>query len=240
MQFYFIRHAQSANNHLWDQTSSSKGRSEDPDLTPLGEQQAQHLAEFIKNSTPGTETEDRNAYNHKGFGLTHIYCSPMLRAVKTGLVLARSVGLPITVWKDLHEGGGIYLDDEATGEQVGLPGKPRSFFEQNYPDLTLTDEIKEEGWWNRPFEGREERMLRAERFLGELRRRHGDTSDRVAVISHGAFFNYFIYAVIHHVRQDGLWFLMNNTGISRIDFGPEYTDIMYLNRCDFLPREMIS
>ena len=36
MQFYFIRHAQSSNNHLWDQTGSNRGRSEDAPLTPLG------------------------------------------------------------------------------------------------------------------------------------------------------------------------------------------------------------
>lgn len=241
MRFYFIRHAQSANNLLWDQTSSSKGRSEDPPLTPLGEQQAERLAEFIKNAGDGGPAEDRDPYNHNGFGFTHLYCSPMLRAVQTGSTVARAIGLPLTVWKDLHEGGGIYLDDEDTGEEVGLPGNPRSFFQQRFPDLILSEEIAESGWWNRPFEKREERMPRAAKFLAELRARHGGTDDRVAVFSHGAFFNYFLSVVFNHTsRQDGLWFLMNNTSISRFDFMPEFTDVMYLNRCDFLPGEMIT
>lgn len=36
MTLYLIRHAQSANNDLYDRTGSSLGRVEDPELTPLG------------------------------------------------------------------------------------------------------------------------------------------------------------------------------------------------------------
>jgi broad specificity phosphatase PhoE len=32
MQLYYIRHAQSENNDLWDRTGSDQGRSEDPKL----------------------------------------------------------------------------------------------------------------------------------------------------------------------------------------------------------------
>lgn len=240
MRFYFIRHAQSVNNLLWDNSGSSKGRSEDPVLTPLGFLQAERLANFIKQAGDGGSAEERDPYNHNGFGFTHLYCSPMVRAVETGLAVSRAIGLPLTVWKDLHEGGGIYMDDEETGTPVGLHGNPRSFFETTFPELKLTDEIAADGWWNRPFEEREERMMRARKFLADLRLRHGESDDRVAVFSHGAFFNYFLAAVFNHTKQDGLWFLMNNTAITRIDFMPEFTDVMYMNRCDFLPQEMIS
>jgi hypothetical protein len=36
MHLFFIRHGQSANNHLWEQTGSNRGRSEDPELTETG------------------------------------------------------------------------------------------------------------------------------------------------------------------------------------------------------------
>lgn len=240
MRFYFIRHAQSANNQLWDNTGSSEGRSEDPELTSVGKMQATLLAEFIRDAGDGEPRDDRDPQNHNGFGLTHLYCSPMIRAIETGLEVARAVDLPLTVWKDLHEGGGIYLDDDETGEEVGQAGNTRSYLAKRFPDLVLTDEIADAGWWNRPFEKRDERMERAYRFLSELRERHGGTDDRVAVFSHGAFFNYFLSAVLNHSKQDGLWFLMNNTAISRLDFMPDFIDIVYTNRCNFLPREMIT
>ncbi|MCA1554236.1 MAG: histidine phosphatase family protein, partial [Chloroflexi bacterium] len=95
MQLYFIRHAQSLNNHLWDQTGDSTGRSEDPELTPTGWKQAELLAAFVSRSAaravwrwadatptdfdPATGvntpplTWGQLTHNVQGFGLTHIY-----------------------------------------------------------------------------------------------------------------------------------------------------------------------
>jgi broad specificity phosphatase PhoE len=52
MQLYFIRHGQSANNRLWDTTSSDEGRVEDPELTDAGQQQAKLVAQFWPNTRP--------------------------------------------------------------------------------------------------------------------------------------------------------------------------------------------
>ena len=240
MRLYFIRHAQSENNHLWDQTGSNKGRSEDPQLTEIGRQQAKILAEFLRQAGPGSAPEARDAHNREGFGLTHLYTSPMVRAVETGLMVARALGLPLTVWRDLHEGGGIYLDDEETGLPVGLPGKPRRFFEETYPDLVLTDELKPEGWWNRPFEERPERAVRAQRVLTELLQRHGGTHDRVAFFSHGGFYNWFVNIVLKRPGPEGIWFVFNNVAITRIDFNEEWIDFVYQNRVNLLPPELVT
>jgi len=242
MQFYFIRHAQSENNLLWAETGSSEGRSEDPHLTPVGRRQAQALAEFLRGPDHGKETliVEFDLQNVHGFGLTHLYCSLMVRAVETGRVVARALDLPLVGWLDTHETGGIHRWDPETEQPVGLPGHGRSFFEAEYPELALPDSVDEAGWWNRPFEKYEERRLRAQRFLDELDRRHGDSDDRVAVISHGGFYNHMMHCLLGMPEGQSPWLSMNNAAITRVDFGPERTWLVYANRCHFLPPEIIT
>ena len=111
MQLYFIRHGQSENNALWDLTGNGDGRSEDPGLTDAGRQQAVMLASFLSQSSPGRSIGHWDPHNISGFDFTHIYTSLMVRAVETGLTVARALGLDLVANVDLHEGGGIYLND---------------------------------------------------------------------------------------------------------------------------------
>jgi len=243
MQLYFIRHGQSGNNLLWAQTGSSQGRSEDPALTPTGQQQAQHVARFlnqnstIANSAPGAWATQ----NVNGFGITHLYCSLMIRAVATGTAIATEIGLPLIAWKDLHETGGIHCINQETGEYIGLPGKNRAYFRNNFPNLVLPDDLGAEGWWNRPFEKREERAPRAQRVLRELLERHGGTDDRVAMVSHGGFHIWFLASILNLSNRNGYWFTLNNTAMTRIDFeNDSRVNLVYMNRADYLPRELIT
>ena len=226
MRFYFIRHAQSHNNLLWDQTGTNKGRSQDAELTPLGQQQAESLARFLQERV-------------NEFGVTHLYTSLMLRAVMTGATMADALGLSLVAWEDLHETGGIYVEDEQTGQAIGQPGNNRAYFEEHCPRLILPDSLNEAGWWNRPFEEREQRLARALRFVRDLLERHGQTDDRVAVVSHGAFYNYFLSALLDWPRKDGYWFILHNAAITRIDFEDRVT-LVYLNRFEHLPREWVT
>jgi 2,3-bisphosphoglycerate-dependent phosphoglycerate mutase len=237
MQLYFIRHSQSKNNALWMSTGSHIGRSEDPGLTEVGRRQAELLAQFL--SQPASASSDFQ--NAAGFGITHLYTSLMVRAVATGTIVAKALDLPLVAWEDLHEWGGIYLRDEQTDERIGLPGRNRAYFETHYPDLVLPDSLGEAGWWNRPFEEPELRLPRAKRFLRDFMERHGHTDDRVAVISHGGFYNYLLAALLNLPGREGHWFVLNNAAISRIDFTEEDEIwLVYLNRVDFLPKELIT
>jgi 2,3-bisphosphoglycerate-dependent phosphoglycerate mutase len=261
MQLYYIRHGQSCNNALYRLTSSYSGRSEDPDLTELGIQQAKKLAEFIHDGKeagyPGNPEPEA-----AGLGLTHLYTSLMVRAISTAQQIAQKTGLPLTAWRDLHEGGGIYQFHPETGEPVGLPGKPRWYFQERFPELALPDDLDETGWWNRPYEDRRERQARARRVLSELLQRHGGCKHRVALVSHGGFYNHFLSALLN--LQDGgaqpspeavqaeidenmilgtdatIWFSLSNAAITRIDFEPGDVRIRYQNRVDHLPAELIS
>jgi 2,3-bisphosphoglycerate-dependent phosphoglycerate mutase len=224
MQFYFIRHGQSANNLLYATTGSDKGRDYDPELTVTGHQQAELLGDFLK---------------HNHFCFTHLYTSLMVRAVSTGMLVADRLGLPLVAWPDLHEEGGIYLSDEY-GKPVGQPGKDRAYFEMQFPNLVLPESLDSSGWWNRPYESAAERSARAKRFLQNLITRHGGTDHRVAVISHGGFYNHVLASLMNLSTRQSLWFVLNNTAISRIDFYPDKTDFVYHNRVDFLPLDLIT
>ena len=270
MQLYFARHAQSTNNVLWSTTGSSAGRSEDPLITPLGRRQARTLARFLVHGSPAPgpvdtlfpeeETPPPNEptvdfdlddlHNRRGFGITHLYTSLMLRAVLTGEILAQALGLPLLAWPEIHETGGIYLDDPAASAalgapvRVGQPGKPPAYFQRHHPALVLPEGLNPAGWWSRPFEERPERRPRVERFLDQLHQRHGGTHDRVLIVSHGAFYGSFLRVLLHSPEQpnqeENPWFAINNCALSRFDFIDQSTAVVYLNRADYLPAGLIT
>jgi broad specificity phosphatase PhoE len=82
--------------------------------------------------------------------------------------------------------------------------------------------------------------VRAKRVLEALLARHGSTDDRVAVVSHGAFYNELIRAM-YQTTQHEFWHEMFNTGISRFDFLPEGgIRLIFHNRTEHLPESMIT
>lgn len=240
MQLYFIRHGQSTNNLLWECTGGSDGRSEDPELTEIGRQQAALVAGFLTQADGALSEKPLDLQNAAGFGITHVYCSLMVRAVATGNTVAQTLGLPLIGLRDAHETGGIFLQDPETGENVGQPGKTRAYFADRYPNLVLPDDVADSGWWNRPFEEREERRGRAERLVAALLTRHRGTEDRVVLVSHGGFYNYVLAAIMGLPDTYDFWFSLNNTGITRVDYVPERMYITYMNRVEFLPRALVT
>jgi 2,3-bisphosphoglycerate-dependent phosphoglycerate mutase len=235
MQLYFIRHGQSTNNRLFAQTGSSSGRDCDPELTDLGKRQAIAVAHLLAAGDPGGY-DGRNG----SFGITHLYTSPMMRAVNTALTIADALGLSLHLWEDIHEAGGIYLDDEQTGAKVGQPGKDRAYFETHYPTVILPDGWGNGGWWDRPFEEDEQRIQRARRFLADLLERHAGGEDRVAVVSHGEFYFRFLSALLDLPAKTNYWFTLHNAAIARINFTPQEVQLVYLNRYDHLVGELLS
>jgi 2,3-bisphosphoglycerate-dependent phosphoglycerate mutase len=237
MQLYFIRHAQSANNKLYDDTGSWNGRDSDPELTELGHEQARRLAEHVA-CTDG-ESPRRDYVNRSGFGFTQLYSSPMVRALATAAYLSAALDLPLMVWEDLHEVGGIFYIDDETGERIGQPGKTRSELAARFPQAQLPATLTDGGWWNRLPESVELQAQRARRFVAELVERHGG-DDRVAVVSHGGFYN-LVLAELQGTQADGrFWFNLNNTGITRFNFVPEGIGLAYANRLEHLPAELIT
>lgn len=240
MILFYIRHGQSANNAKFDATLSDEGRVMDPELTPAGVKQAACVSELMRC---GSIRLNLNGADGEGFGITHLYTSLMVRAVHTGQAIAQALDLPLLGWTDLHEGGGIFLEDKITGENTGYPGNTRAELSARFPELVWPEDANPDGWWSRPFEPHSARIPRARRVLEELLRLHGDSDDRVAFVSHGDFF-YRLMSVVLDLdsqRPRNVWFTMNNTAITCLDFvsGRE-TRVRYMNRTDHLPHDLLT
>lgn len=241
MQLYFVRHAQSENNLLWDKNGSGEGRSEDPGVTHSGLQQIKLLADFLSRNVIKSNNIPRKDYHNRfGFHFTHLYASPMIRATETGYAVARRLNIPLRLWVDLHEGGGIYLDKES-GDTIGLSGQNQSYYLEKFPGILMDPLITENGWWNKPFEPVESRIDRAKRVVTTLKNRHS-SEDVIAIFSHGGFFNYFLAEILNQNKSESTWIDLNNTGITRIDINDEIgrTNIVYINKVDHLPDNLIT
>jgi 2,3-bisphosphoglycerate-dependent phosphoglycerate mutase len=105
--------------------------------------------------------------------------------------------------------------------------------------------LGDEGWWNRPAEPVKDRIPRARRFLHALVERHGNSQDRVVVVSHGGFYQCFMAVLLDLplkdglIIPDGLRFSLNNCAVTRIDF-VDVVRLVYANRLEFMPRELIT
>jgi 2,3-bisphosphoglycerate-dependent phosphoglycerate mutase len=247
MQLYLIRHAQSENNALYVRTGSFDGRNPDPRLSEVGRAQARLLARFLAQGDPEAKTDVHDAFNQRGFGITHLYCSLLRRSIETALEISEAVTIPAVAHCDLHEWGGVFELVENDEEHRGLPGPNRAYFEQNYPDLILPDSLGDRGWWNKPHEPKSEAFARASRLLEDLLAQHNGTDDSVALVTHAGFFHSLLSMIteIPLAPDNDRWmtkvlFAMNNAAITRVSFYERGTVLLYLNRVDFLPRELIT
>jgi 2,3-bisphosphoglycerate-dependent phosphoglycerate mutase len=247
MQLYLIRHTQSENNALWYKTGSSDGRSEDPALTEIGHQQAEHLAAFMAGRSSDDSQPDNDSLDRDGIRLTHLYCSLMRRSIQTGLAVAERLDLPLVALENIHERGGIYLANPATRQNEGLPGPNRDQFEAQYPELILPDSLGAEGWWNRPYETIDASIERAGSVVDWLLTTHDNSDDRVAMIIHGGFIQslfsvLFQMPLLENSFSYGrdVWVKANNGSITRIDFLAGTIRLTYQNRIEFIPEHLVT
>lgn len=242
LQLYFIRHGQSTNNAFWERSDRDnylEGRETDPDLTEIGKKQAEVVAEFLAQPY---NPEKSDPQNRNGFGLTHLYCSLMIRAVKTGQSIAKKTGLPLVAMTDVHEMGGMFDARMIDGEPVfiGKPGPGRSYFAEHFPDLIIPEDLPETGWWNREKEPREKYSDRAHRVIAHILEEHQGKDQRVGIVMHGGIFARILTALFD-VQAEKYWFLMNNCAISRVDFEEDgHVLLSYMNKVDHLPDHLLT
>ena len=241
-QLYFIRHGQSTNNVIMDHNNHDdylNERTTDPILTPIGEEQAQLTGKTFAQPFTASGFDPQN---RAGFGLTHLYCSLMVRAVRTGLAIAQASNLPLVAWPELHETGGLFDIEMVDGERVfiGQPGPGRSFFQSEFPQLILPDDLSEEGWYNRDKEPRDQYSQRAQGIVDRLTTEHGGTDDRVGIVMHGGIFARILTAFFN-IQAERYWFLMNNCAISRVDISDDgFVMLAYMNKVDHLPDHLVT
>jgi 2,3-bisphosphoglycerate-dependent phosphoglycerate mutase len=242
LQLYFIRHGQSTNNVIMDENNHDDfllARTTDPELTSLGIEQAQRVADLLALPVTSREFDPHNRY---GFGLTHVYCSLMVRAVKTGMAIAHKTQLPLAAWLELHETGGLFDVGMVNGEPefIGQPGPGRSFFKSQFPGLVIPDDLPEDGWYNKEKESREQYLPRAQAIVDRLLAEHNDSDHRVGIVMHGGIFAHILTALFK-IQAERYWFLMNNCAISRVDISDRGQVILsYMNKVDHFPDHLVT
>src|SRR5690554_6101654 len=112
MQLFIIRHGESEGNVVSTDMP-------DPKLTELGQQQALFVEECMKTSN-----------------ISSIISSPLIRAMETARPLARTLGLPIKVWKDVYEvrNKGLYI------------GPTLQQLKGMYPEAQFSNQFEADGW----------------------------------------------------------------------------------------------
>ncbi len=250
MELYLIRHGQSYNNALLEQEPVA--RVHDPELTEVGKKQAQLLADYLMCSMEKLDKEGEldlpkaSAYTeHYPSRINKLYCSAMHRALQTAQPLAKALKMNAHVWIDIHEHGGVYLENE--GAYTGHGGLTRSQITEEFPDYMLPDLITEDGWWlpTSAYEDLASCQGRAIRVADTLRRwaKEPETADDcVALVSHGTFIDSLIKALTGSLPGSGFYFNHWNTAITRIDFFTTIREmrIRYVNRVDHLPAELMT
>jgi 2,3-bisphosphoglycerate-dependent phosphoglycerate mutase len=237
MQLHIIRHAQSTNNALDDQ----RFRVSDPLLTETGLRQAELLAEHLAHGsgrfTPSTHPSSAAG---GGYGITHLYCSPMRRTLQTALPVSQALGLKPEIWIEIHEYGGIWLDHGDAGGVRGYPGMTRGEIKSQFPSYTIPDGVTERGWWQGAQEEPEPFLARAAWVVDTLHS-WAERNERVAIITHGAFIDGLLNMLLKVTRVQPVYYHHDNTGISLIDFRRDgKLSIRFVNRLDHLPADMIT
>ena len=243
MELFIIRHGQSTNNvsMIYD----AKDREADPPLTELGQKQAAKVAEYLsktENFAHWVERKSEERETMNGFGITRLFCSPMLRTLQTSLPISKALNLQPEVWPDLHEHGGLHLD---TGDErgiLGFPGLSRSAMMEQFPGYVLQESITEKGWYDfsHGVEDIAGAMARAIRVANVLKSQ-ANSRQRIALVIHGTFADALLKALMNLLPSHELYFLMYNTGITRIDFRSDGKMVpRYMNRVEHLAPDEVS
>ncbi len=241
MILYFLRHGESQNNILDSSGDRNATRKSEPDLTDHGVKQAERTAELFSHSQAGGRPDhEYNPYRGNAFDITHIYASPHLRALRTAAPVAQRLDLPVHVYEDIHEAGGVVEHDRAAGVYRGAPGLSRQEADRVYDRLLFPDHLSENGWWNgRPLETEDARVSRARRVRERMLEAH-EPDDRVLLVSHTHFHVYFICSVLGLPYRDGYWITLNNCALTRIGFDRRGVRIDYINRQDHLIPDLLG
>ena len=236
MELYLIRHGESFNNRL--SAAEAAKRACDPPLTERGEAQARRLADYLAGRVRRSSSAETalDVQNRSGCRFTRLFCSPMLRALQTAAPIAETLGMRPRVWIDIHEQGGIWLQESPND----LPGLSRGEMVSRFTGFALPEGVTETGWWHRPLEREPEWVARSTRVAKELKGCFAATDERIAIVTHGGFASCLLHALLNGESRQDAHFSHQNTAMSRVDFEADRATVCYLNRIDHLPSELVS
>jgi 2,3-bisphosphoglycerate-dependent phosphoglycerate mutase len=225
MRLFLIRHAESTNNRSWADHGDDTGRSPDAPLTELGHVQAAALAAWLH--------ADRSR-----IPATTLYTSLAIRCVETAGPLADALDLPLQGHDQLIEIPGLFDLSEDGTERVPHPGAASHDLLALSARLTLPHSAGPHGWWPGPVEDDPATLARAAAVVEGLAA-HGD-DEVVAMVTHGAFTQYLIPALMGSSVATNGWFTINNTGVSEFELVDGHASLHFLNRLDHLSHHQIT
>ncbi len=162
----------------------------------------------------------------------------MLRALQTAAPLSRALGLPVEVWVDIHECGGMWKDHGPDDGIIGYPGLTHGEMAAAFPGYIIPPDVTPAGWWNRGQEQSHECRARVARVAARLRS-WAASDDRILMVSHGDFANNLLQTLLG--ASAPVWIHIYNTGLCVVDFRPDGTlGLRFVNRVDHLPEELIT
>lgn len=193
MRLILVRHGQSVGNIV-------KEGMPDAPLTPLGVEQANLTRDYLLN-----------------YEIDRILASPLVRSLGTAQPLARELGLPITVWRELMEvrSLGLYV------------GPSSSELLKEFPEAAFDPDINEDGWVCEGDETPYDAAMRAQRMLERLFEEYA--GETVAVFAHGGFNHYLLCAALGITEYDMFRFRQGNGCVNIIDFSSEPVTVHVIN-----------
>ncbi len=245
MNLFLIRHAESVNNRIAESNEYADfiaTRSFDPEITDTGEKQAEALATHLASSSHPEFIRKGKAPTH-GYGITRIVASPMLRTLRTATPTARALGLPLEVWTDIHEQGGLFDGDPTDADAVrSYPGLKRAEMLARFGELLLPDEVTEAGWWRGGYEDYPQSAARAVAVAERLTAlAEAEPQTHLAFVSHGTFLNQLLHVLLGVPNESSMYFFHANTGITRMEFtGDGFRVLRYTNRIAHLAPEIMT
>ena len=172
MNLIIVRHAES--------TGNAEDRLQGQDDFPLSER-GRRQASLL-----------RARFESEGYVPTHIYSSPLSRALETARIATAGWEVPISEWDDLMETDiGVFSGLTWDDVQARFPEMARRFAETRNMDVVEGAETFEQ------------RTERGSRVVDRVMSEHTN-DDRVLVFSHGAIMQYQIAQVIGSKRVWGL------------------------------------
>lgn len=190
MNLFLVRHGQSTNNAL----PHGDPHIPDPSLTELGREQARFTGTALQAAV---------------LGAVALYASPMRRALETARILQSALQLPLYLFVDLCESGGLRAER----------GLCRAEILRDYPGAILEDRIGENGWWNpNPDSEPEESVYaRVDRSIALLTAQHGAKQETALVITHGTYGSAFISRLFGMEPGGYTRFEFNNCGVTHLE-----------------------
>ena len=222
MQLYLVRHAESENN-----AKAPEQRTEDPSITELGRQQADHLGRW-------TETLEIDV----------LITSPFRRAIQTTTAILKRSPQHTHVWHDIFERGGCYRGYHPQ-DLAGAKGLGRSQIIGELPgeasDCTIDDSINDSGWWGeRTPESDQEAAHRAQRVAQRLISTFGGNGQTVVAVTHADFKRLLLGILLSDAVDPSRLGALRNTGVTKLDYDGDRWSLDWFNSVSHLPGRLIT